>query len=79
MEHECDSLQGFLFSRPVPASQRAAAAAQSAEAIQALQEPAPAISTGPVSTSGLHVRCRPGRHIRSCLARRGLPGVRVCP
>ncbi|WP_354235537.1 EAL domain-containing protein [Arthrobacter sp. UYEF3] len=40
MEHECDSLQGFLFSRPVSASQRAAAVAQSAEAIEALQEPA---------------------------------------
>jgi EAL domain-containing protein (putative c-di-GMP-specific phosphodiesterase class I) len=40
MEHECDALQGFLFSRPVPTAQRPAAVAQSAEAIEALQEPA---------------------------------------
>ena len=40
MEHECDSLQGYYFARPVPAVRREAAMAQSAEAIEALQEPA---------------------------------------
>ncbi|MGO4121675.1 putative bifunctional diguanylate cyclase/phosphodiesterase [Arthrobacter sp. YAF16] len=43
MEHECDALQGYLFSRPVPGARRAAAVAQSAEAITALQEPAVAL------------------------------------
>ena len=40
MEHECDALQGYLFSRPVPEARREAAVVQSAEAIAALQEPA---------------------------------------
>ncbi|WP_307037819.1 bifunctional diguanylate cyclase/phosphodiesterase [Arthrobacter sp. B3I4] len=43
MEHECDALQGYFFSRPVPELRRAAAMAQSAAAIEALQEPAGAL------------------------------------
>ncbi|WP_186372225.1 bifunctional diguanylate cyclase/phosphodiesterase [Arthrobacter sp. KBS0702] len=43
MEHECDALQGYLFSRPVPEARRAAAVAQSSEAIEALQEAAVAL------------------------------------
>jgi diguanylate cyclase (GGDEF)-like protein/PAS domain S-box-containing protein len=40
MEHECDALQGYLFSRPVPAVSLPDAIAQSAAALAALQEPA---------------------------------------
>ena len=38
MGHECDALQGYLFSRPVPEAGRAAAVAQAREAIEALHE-----------------------------------------
>lgn len=38
MEHECDALQGYLFSRPVPEARRGAAMAQTAEALLELQD-----------------------------------------
>ncbi|MET3921411.1 EAL domain-containing protein [Arthrobacter sp. UYEF20] len=37
MDHECDALQGFLFSRPVPESQRQLAVRNSVAAIAALE------------------------------------------
>jgi Amt family ammonium transporter len=40
MDHECDALQGYLFSRPVPAADLMTAVAQSREAMEALQEAA---------------------------------------
>ncbi|MDQ0856516.1 EAL domain-containing protein (putative c-di-GMP-specific phosphodiesterase class I) [Arthrobacter sp. V4I6] len=37
MEHGCDALQGYLFSRPVPESERQNAVRKSAAAIAALE------------------------------------------
>jgi len=39
IEHECDTLQGYLFSRPAPGTQRDASLAQSVEAVESLLEP----------------------------------------
>ncbi len=43
MDHECDALQGYFFSRPAPEERLAAAVAQAGTALESLPEAAPAL------------------------------------